>query len=123
MRPTTSSRSGERNRSAAPVSRGRLLLNDLIRSQQQRLRDGDAENPGGLEVDHQLELRRLLEGQISWLCASEDLVREVGGTPPQLILFRPVAQQGAGRLGIRAVEHARNSLLRGKVHDFFAVLE
>jgi len=35
------------------------LFNNLIRPQQQRRRDGEAERLGGLEVDDQLELRSL----------------------------------------------------------------
>ncbi len=36
-------------------------LNHLIRSQEERLGDRDAERLGGLEVDHQFELDRLLD--------------------------------------------------------------
>jgi hypothetical protein len=38
------------------------LFNDLIRPQQQRRRDGEAERLGGLEVDYKLKLARLLAG-------------------------------------------------------------
>jgi hypothetical protein len=37
-------------------------FNHLIRPRKQRPRDGEAERLGGLEVDHHLELRRLLDG-------------------------------------------------------------
>jgi hypothetical protein len=53
---------------------------DVIRSQQERRRDGQAEGPGGLEVDHQLELRRLLDRQVDRLGALEDLV-DASGAP------------------------------------------
>jgi hypothetical protein len=43
------------------------LLDDLIRPNQERLRDGDAKRLGGLDVDDQLELRGLLDGQIAGL--------------------------------------------------------
>jgi hypothetical protein len=43
--------------SAAPTA----LFNHLIRPQQQRRRDGEVKRFCGLEVDHQLELRRLLD--------------------------------------------------------------
>src|SRR4029453_7617811 len=39
-------------------------LDDLIRPRQQRPRDREAEGLGGLEVDDQLILRRLLDGNI-----------------------------------------------------------
>ena len=54
------------------------LLNDLIRTDQDRLRDRQAECLGGLEVDHQFVLRRLLHGQVAWLGSFEDLVHVDG---------------------------------------------
>jgi hypothetical protein len=39
------------------------LLNDLIGQREERGRDGQAECLGCLHVDHQLELRRLLDRQ------------------------------------------------------------
>src|SRR5262249_32340586 len=53
---------------------GVVLLNYLIRPQQQRRRDGETERFGGLEVDDELEFRRLLYRQIAWFGAFEDLV-------------------------------------------------
>jgi hypothetical protein len=50
------------------------LLDDLIRPQQYCLRDRQAERLRRLEVDRQLELRRLLNGQVGRLGALEDLV-------------------------------------------------
>ena len=43
------------------------LLNHLIRPQQQRRRDREAEGLGGLEVDHELVLCWLLNGQVRGL--------------------------------------------------------
>jgi hypothetical protein len=43
-------------------SHWRSLLHDHIRPRQHRLRDREAEGLRGLEVDHQLELGRLLDG-------------------------------------------------------------
>ena len=50
------------------------LLDDLVCPQEQRRRDRQAQRLGGLEVDHQLELRRLLDGQVTGPGALEDLV-------------------------------------------------
>ena len=45
---------------------GRHVLPDyLVRAQQQRLRDRETERVRGLEVKHQLELRRLLDGRLT----------------------------------------------------------
>ena len=47
-------------------------LNHLIRAQQHRLRDREAERPGGLEVEHELELGGLNDRNIFRLGALED---------------------------------------------------
>jgi len=46
-------------------------LNDFIRAQQQRLRDGKVQGLGGLQIDDQLELRGLLDWQIGRSDASQ----------------------------------------------------
>src|SRR3990172_3202692 len=70
-----------------------LSLNDLIRPLEERLRDRQAEGLGGLEVDHQLELRRLLDGQVGGLGALEDLIDIRGGTSEQVSKVRPIGHQ------------------------------
>jgi hypothetical protein len=60
----------------------RALLNHLIRPQQQRGRDREAEPFGGLEVDHQLELRGLLDRKIGGLSTLDDLIDVSGGETP-----------------------------------------
>src|SRR5215471_6938693 len=49
-------------------------LNDLIRPRQQRGRDGEPQRLRGLEVDHELEGRRLLDGQVGWVCPLQEHV-------------------------------------------------
>src|SRR3989442_8374367 len=73
-KPRSQSRRGDASR----------LLNDLVRPPQQRRWDRQPERPGGLEIDDQLELRRLLDGQIGWLGPPEDLVHVRRGTPLHL---------------------------------------
>src|SRR5262247_979890 len=73
----------------------RALFNHLIRPQQQRRRDGEAEGFGGLEVDDEFELRRLLDRQITWLRAFEDFVDERRTVVKHLGNVRPVAYQPA----------------------------
>src|SRR5215831_15212277 len=55
----------------------KALLYDLIRGRQHRRRNREAEHPGGLEVDHELELGRLRHRQIAGTGAGED-ARHVG---------------------------------------------
>jgi hypothetical protein len=59
------------------------LLDDLIRPQQQRRRDGEAERLRGLEVDDEFELARLLDGQIARPGAFQDSIGEVCSADPE----------------------------------------
>ena len=61
------------------------LLDDLVRPQQQRLRDCQAEGLRGPEVDDQLELRGLLYGKVGGFRSFEDLVHIRRGTTGQVI--------------------------------------
>src|SRR5262249_15896348 len=54
------------------------LSADLVRPPEHRWRDRQVERLGGLEIDDQLELRRLLDGQVGGFSALEDLVH-IGG--------------------------------------------
>src|SRR4051812_27959543 len=47
-------------------------LDHFVRAGEDRLRHGQAERLGGAEIDHQLDLHRLLDRQIGWLLALED---------------------------------------------------
>src|ERR1700734_1494080 len=49
-----------------------ILLDHLVSGGQQRLRDGEAERVGGLEVDDQLDFYGLLDRQIGWFLAFEN---------------------------------------------------
>src|SRR3989442_212872 len=51
----------------------RRLLNHLVRPQQQRLRDREAERFRGLEIDHELKLRGCLDGQLAGIGAPQYL--------------------------------------------------
>jgi hypothetical protein len=52
-----------------------VLLDNLVRARQHRLRHSEAKRLGSPEVDDQLEGRRLLDRQIGGLGALEDLSR------------------------------------------------
>src|SRR5204863_6253277 len=55
--------------------RSLALLDNLLGAHQHRLRYREAERLGGLQVDDQLEGRRLLDRQVGGLSAFEDLSR------------------------------------------------
>ena len=44
-----------------------VLFDHLVGTVEQRRRDGDTERLSGLEVDHKLELGRLLHWKFGWL--------------------------------------------------------
>src|SRR4029434_887628 len=66
-----------RRRASRRVGRARALLEDLVGAPQHRRRDRKAEDFGGLEIDHELELGWLLDGEIGWLSALEGFVGQV----------------------------------------------
>src|SRR5262249_13441762 len=79
------------------VTSGRATsLDHLIRPPQQRRWDREPERLGGLHVDHQLELRRLLHRKVPGLGALEDLVHEVCGASREIRHARPVGHEAAG---------------------------
>src|SRR5262249_5348188 len=55
----------------------------VVCSQQDRLRNCQAQVPGGREVNRQLKLRGLLERHVGWFSASQDLVDILGSAPKQ----------------------------------------
>jgi hypothetical protein len=73
-----------------------LLLDHLIRPQQERRRDRESEGLGGPEVDHQLELRRLLDRELSGIGALQEFVYEKGRTSVELGKVRAVRDKDSG---------------------------
>jgi len=61
----------------------------LARAQQDRLGDRDAECLGGLEVDNEFEMRRLLNRPVSPL---EDLIKVPRGSAQQIFPVRALGQ-------------------------------
>src|SRR6476661_4275638 len=76
------------------LSRGQLL-DDLRGLHQDRRRDGQSERLGGLEVDHEVEFRRLLDRQVGRFRASEDPVDVVGGPSEHPSQAWPIRHQAA----------------------------
>src|SRR5437867_5754796 len=59
-------------------------LDDLVRPREHGWRDRQAEGLGSLEVKDQLELGRLLDGEVGGLGALENLVHEDGGAAEEI---------------------------------------
>jgi hypothetical protein len=62
----------------------RHLLDHLVGTGEDRLRQGEAERLGGLEVDRELEMGRLLHGQLAGRGAAKDTNHVIRGAPAQL---------------------------------------
>src|SRR2546423_879341 len=92
-------------------------FDELIGASQHRLRDREAKRFGGLEIDDQLELRRLLDREVGRLRAPEDLVHVRGGPPPEVLVSRVVAHQTAGLYEEPSLVHRRQPMRAGQLHD------
>ena len=58
------------------VSNVEPLLNNFVRSRQHVRRNGQTDLLCRFEIDDELKLRRLLNGNVGWLRAFQDLVNE-----------------------------------------------
>src|SRR5262249_47082234 len=86
VRSAQSARSYEGSEHPAKPSwpRSSTLFDHLIRSQQYRLWDVEADRLRSLEVNEQLEFGRLLDWEVGWLCALEKLVHIRCRAPKQV---------------------------------------
>src|SRR5262245_9600755 len=71
-------------------------LNQLISLCDEARRHFETKCFGGLEIDHQLELGRLLDGKIGGVGTLQDLVHKRGGLPVLIEKARPVRHETPG---------------------------
>src|SRR5262249_28328603 len=71
------------------------VLNQLVRAEQQFLRNREAERLGGLEINRQLELPGLLYGKIGRSCTAKNPVNIFGAHAISFDLGATVGDQGA----------------------------
>ena len=71
------------------------LLDHLVGAGEERGWDGQAECPGGLQVDHQLEFGRLLDRQVGGPSTLEDPAAVVGRLTSNGSDVRGIREQGA----------------------------
>ena len=93
------------------------LLDYLVRTQQQRVRDREAERLRRREIDDQLELRGLLDGEIGGLRAFENLIYVSGGATKQVMVIRRVFHQTSKLDGLPVGVNAWQTMPGCKVDD------
>jgi hypothetical protein len=69
------------------------LFDHLVGDGEHSGRNGEAERLGGLEVDDELEFRRLQHRQLGWAGALENLAGVYAGLTIELGLIGPIADQ------------------------------
>src|SRR6266568_5510317 len=92
-------------------------LDHLVRAQKQRLRDCEAECPGGLQVDDNIELSGLLDREIAWLRALENLVHVASGTTVEVGKVHSIGHQTPKFHRLANGERAWQPSAGCKVHD------
>src|SRR5882672_4984312 len=95
----------------------RALLNHLIRALQERRRDRQPEGLRGLEVDDQLELSRLFDGEIGGLRTLENAVDVRGRALHKMLAVVAVGHEPPGLDKISRWNDRRQSVLGGEVED------
>src|SRR5258708_873358 len=88
------------------------LLDHLVRPLQERRRDRQAKGLGGLEGDHELDLRGLLHRQVGRVDPPQDLVYVSCGPPVRIDEVRPQRQQAPGFRKLLDVHHCRQPILK-----------
>src|SRR5262249_13571936 len=100
---------------AALVEHG--LLDDRVRSGQDRLRERQAQRLRRLKVDHQLELGGLLDREVSGFGALQNLVYVGGGAMEAVGDVRSVGHEAAGLRELSGSENGRQLVFLRKVPD------
>src|SRR5207245_9287375 len=97
-------------------------LDDLVCPRQHRWWDRQSERLGGFEVDDQLELGGLFDGEVGGLCAFEDLV-DVGCRASNLVVkVHRIGHEAACLNKLPLSPYRRYLALGREVHEGFSIL-
>jgi len=91
------------------------LLDHLVRPQQQRRRDGEAEGVRGPEVQREVQLHRTLDRKLSNLCPLEDLVDVARGTAEQIDDIWAIADEPPCFGKLRENANGRQTVLKREI--------
>src|SRR2546425_9637054 len=107
--------------STLKIQNSKLSFYDLVRPCQHIRWNRETDLLRGLQIDHQLELRRLLHWQVSRLGAFEDLVDISGGAPPQVGQGCSVGYKAASLHPKTLRMHRWEPVLGGEIQKPFSV--
>src|ERR1700704_832450 len=96
-------------------------LDDPVDSQSEGRGNRHAKRPGGLEVDDEFELVRLLKGKVAGPRAFQDLVDVACGTAERVRHVRRIGHESAGFYILPNREHRRQPVLGRELYDHGSV--
>src|ERR1700741_1366289 len=97
------------------IAQPRALVDQVVRSQQEGGRNREAERPGGLAVEGQLELRGLLDRELAGLGALEDAIDVAGCPLVEVRIARAVAAEPADVYVLLRREDRRQAVPGGQL--------
>ena len=97
------------------------LLDHLGRLQEERRRNREAHGLRRLEVDDEVELHGLLDGQLSRPRTLENFVHEAGRAPEEVGDVRPIGHEATRVHEFPAIKDRRHPLGHGKSDDLVRV--
>src|SRR6516164_3396525 len=100
-----------------------MLFDDPVGAGEDRERDWQAERLGGVQVDHQLELCRLLDRQMVRLGVGENPADIGPSLPPGFVKVAPIADQAASGRELAPLTDRRNRMARRKRHELLTPAE
>src|SRR5262249_43779043 len=98
-------------------SKTRKLFDYLVGAHQERLGHVQTNHLGGLEIDDKLEFGWLLNRQIRWFGALQNLVRVASPTPEQVRQAGAVRQQPTSQYDFSCREHPWQTIFGEEIDD------